>query len=63
MDFTTIFDIKGKVSENKIRLRALTKEDLELLLVQSGFKSLLFYGSFDESRYNHKYYGTIVRAK
>lgn len=52
-----------KVSyKNSVALLPIMKEELESMLLDSGFKTINFYGGFNKLAYNYEAYATVVRA-
>lgn len=60
--FRGILDtIEGQfVSE--VNLFILTKDNLEKLLIETGFNNVKFFGGFDESQYNYESFGNVCVA-
>ncbi|WP_029452991.1 class I SAM-dependent methyltransferase [Clostridium algidicarnis] len=59
----TIKKDNEKISyKNSVELLPIMKEELEYMLLDSGFKNINFYGGFNKSSYTYDSYATVVRA-
>lgn len=55
-------DNKRVSYKNSVELLPIMKEELENMLLGSGFKNINFYGGFNKSSYNDDSYATVVRS-
>lgn len=60
--FRTRLTARGKEYTNEIVLLPLRQQELEEMLVEAGFSSREYYGSFKGDAYDHKSYATVVVA-